>query len=829
MNIAAASWRNLWRDWRAGELRILAAALVIAVASVSSVGFFTDRTQQALREQANELLAADLVVLSGSGIDDSWSSTARAYGLTTARSMTFPSVVRLADRPQLAEVKAVEDGYPLRGQLRIADQPFGAESVTHAIPAFGMVWLDARMMQVLGVRVGDDIALGAAQLRVAAVLAHEPDRGGDLFSIAPRVLLNYADLPKTQLTRAGSRLTHRLLVAGDKPRLERFRAWLMPRLKSGERLQDIREGRPELRAALDRAGQFLGLTALVSVLLAGVAVATTARRYSARHLDSVAVLRCLGATQATVVKLFMFEMLWLGLLASFAGCALGYAAQAGLAYLLSGLVATALPAPTAWPLVAGLVTGLVTLLGFALAPLLRLKDVPPLRVLRRDLGALPPRGVLPYAAACAALGVLMWWQAGDNQLALYVMVGTLGGLLLLGGVAYALVRSLNVLRRRVGVAWRYGLANIARRAQGSVVQVVAFGLGIMVLLLLSLVRADLLHGWQNSLPPDAPNQFVINIQPDELAPMRVFFSERKMHAPVLYPIVRGRLATINGRPADPDEFANPRAKRLLEHEFNLSWSVAPQADNRIVAGRWWSAGEHGGAWLSIEKGLGETLSLKVGDEIGFMLAGVELRARVMSLRSVEWDSFRPNFFVLAPPGLLDDHPATYMTSFYLPKDDRTLLGALAQRFPSVTLLDVDALMTQVRRIVDRVVLAVEYVFLFSLLAGLVVLYAAIQATQDERLYESAMLRTLGAGRRQVQAGLIAEFVTLGLLAGLLASLTASALGYVLAEQVLHIAYRFNVWLWVAGIVGGALGIGLAGTLATRFVLKHPPWRVLREI
>ena len=434
-----------------------------------------------------------------------------------------------------------------------------------------------------------------------------------------------------------------------------------------------------------------------------------------------------------------------------------------------------------------------------------------------------------YMLTCAALGALMWWQAGDNTLALYVMAGTLGGLLLLGGAAYALVRSLNVLRQRVGVAWRYGLANIARRAQGSVVQVVAFGLGIMVLLLLSLVRADLLRGWQNSLPPDAPNQFVINIQPDELAPMRAFFSERNRQAPVLYPIVRGRLATINGRPADPDEFANPRAKRLLEHEFNLSWSATPQADNRIVAGRWWSAGEHGGAWLSIEKGLAETLLLKVGDELGFMLAGTELRATVMSLRSVEWDSFRPNFFVLAPPGLLDEYPATYMTSFYLPKDDRVLLGALVQRFPSVTLLDVDALMTQVRRIVERVVLAVEYVFLFSLLAGLVVLYAAIQATQDERLYESAMLRTLGANRRQVQAGLIAEFVTLGLLAGLLASITASVLGYVLAEQVLHIAYQFNVWLWVAGILGGALGIGLAGTLATRFVLEHPPWRVLREI
>lgn len=829
MNLFSASWRNLRRDARAGELRILAAALVIAVASVTSVGFFTDRTQQALRLQASELLAADLVVLSSAGVDAAWLNEARARGLSSARGVTFPSVVRRADRPQLAEIKAVESGYPLRGELRIADSLFGAEHATRAIPAPGTLWGDARLMQALSLRVGDELAVGEARLRVAAVLVYEPDRGGDLFSLAPRVLLNYADLANTGLIRPGSRVTHRLWLTGDAAAVEGFRAWLTPRLKAGERVLDIREGRPELRAALDRAGQFLGLTALVSVLLAGVAVATAARRYSARHLDSAAMLRCLGASQATVVTLFLLEMLWLGVLASLAGGALGYVAQVGLAQLLSGLVAATLPPPSVWPLVSGLTVGVVTLLGFALAPMLRLKDVPPLRVLRRDLGALPPRGVLPYMAATLALGALMWWQAGDTRLALYVVGGTLGGLLVMSGVAYALVRSLAVLRRRVGVAWRYGLANIARRAQGSVVQVVAFGLGIMVLLLLGLVRTDLLHSWQNSLPSDAPNQFAINIQPDELEPMRAFFAERGRPAPTLYPIVRGRLTTINGRPADPDAFDHPRAKRLLEHEFNLSWASALAADNRIVAGRWWTPDEPAGARVSIEKGLAETLRLKVGDELGFSIAGNELRATVMSLRSVEWDSFRPNFFVLAPPGLLEDHPATYMTSFYLSKDDQPLLGALVQRFPSVTLLDVDALMTQVRRIVDRVVLAVEYVFLFSLLAGLVVLYAAIQSTQDERLYESAMLRTLGAHRRQVQAGLIAEFVTLGLLAGLLASLTASVLGYVLAEQVLHIAYRFNPWLWVAGILGGALGIGLAGTLATRFVLVHPPWRVLREI
>ena len=408
------------------------------------------------------------------------------------------------------------------------------------------------------------------------------------------------------------------------------------------------------------------------------------------------------------------------------------------------------------------------------------------------------------------------------------MAGTVAGLVLLTGVAFALVRSLNLLRGRVGVAWRYGLATIARRAHSSVVQVVAFGVGIMVLLLLGLVRTDLLHDWKNSLPPDAPNQFAINIQPDELEPLRAFFAQRSRAAPVFYPIVRGRLVTINGKPTGPDEFTNPRAKRLVEHEFNMSWVAAPPPDNRIVTGRWWQVDE-GGSWLSVEKGLAETMQLKVGDELGFVIAGMELRAQVLSLRSVEWDTFRPNFFVLTPPGLLDAYPTTYLTSFYLSKDDSALIGALVRQFPSVTVLDVDALIAQVRRIVDRVVLAVEYVFLFSLFAGLVVLYAAIQATQDERLYESAMLRTLGANRRQVQAGLIAEFVTLGLLAGLLASLTASLLGYVLAEQVLHIAYRFNIWLWVFGTLGGALGIGLAGTLATRFVLEHPPWRVLREI
>ncbi|MFQ5551856.1 MAG: ABC transporter permease, partial [Gemmatimonadales bacterium] len=536
-----------------------------------------------------------------------------------------------------------------------------------------------------------------------------------------------------------------------------------------------------------------------------------------------------GATQRTVVGIFAWEMIWLGLVASLIGCAVGYAAHVALAEILTGFIAGSLPAPSPRPLLVGVAAGMVILIGFALPPLLALRHVPPTRVLRRDLGAVSPTSVFTFFAALAAMISLMAWQARDLTLFTWALGGTLATLLVLSLVALILVRLLNRLRGKVGVAWRFGLANIARRARGSAVQIVAFGVGVMVLLLLSIVRTDLLDGWRRTIPVNAPNHFLINVQPDQVTRLQTFLSAHGIVSPTLYPMVRARLVEINGEPVSPRRFSDAHARRHVMREFNLSWAARLRGDNHVVAGRWWIPAEHGQTLISFEQRLAETLGIRVGDRLKYNVADTELELRVINLRAVDWDTFNVNFFTILPPGVLDGFPATYVTSFYLPAGAGSMLPSLVKTFPNVTVIDVDALMTKVRLIMERVSVAVEYVFLFTLVAGLAVLYAALQATQDERRYESAVLRTLGARQHQLFRSLLAEFATLGMLAGLLAGFAATLLGYILAEHVFHIPYQLNPWIWLLGWIGGTVGISIAGTLGTRRVLHQPPLKTLREV
>jgi putative ABC transport system permease protein len=547
-----------------------------------------------------------------------------------------------------------------------------------------------------------------------------------------------------------------------------------------------------------------------------------------RHWDGVAVMRCLGATQGTVVRLYVIEMLVLALAAGLIGVSIGFVAQDLLARLIGSLVVDVLPPPSAAPLLPALIVGFVALLGFGLPPILRLREVAPARVLRRDVSGWKSRPLGLYLAAFAAIAALMLWQAGDVTLALWVMGGSLATLVALGGAAWGLVRGLGRLRGRAGVAWRFGLANVARRGLSSVAQVVALGVGIMVLLLLTLVRTDLLQNWQSKLPEDAPNFFLINIRQDQVSALEAFLAQRGIRNVGLYPMVRGRLTHINDQPVNPSAYTNPRAERLASREFNLSWAARPQQDNQIVEGRWWNAdGTQTTPEISIEEGIAETLGIRLGDSLRYNLAGTVVEAPVTSLRSVQWDSFRPNFFVIYPPGVIDDFPSNWITSFHMGSDRQTTLTELVRAFPTVTVLDVDALMTKVREIMERVVLAVEYVFGFTVLAGIVVLYAAVQTTRDERLRESALLRTLGARRGIVLRSLVAEFAALGALAGVLAAFAASLLGYALGEFVFGFGYVFDPLLWILGAFLGVLGVVGAGLAATRGVLDQPPMQVLR--
>jgi len=821
--------RLLGRDLRSGEVRVLALAVVIAVASVTSVGFFTNRIQQLLEQQANVLMGADLVISADHALAADFSRAARQLGLRTARTVSFLSMVQGGGRNQLTAVKAVSAAYPLRGEMRIAPQRFVPDHVVQTIPVRGTVWADERLLSELRIRVGDNITVGDAVLSLAAVISHEPDRGGSLFSIAPRLLMNQGDVAATGLIQPGSRVHYRLLVAGDAAALKNYRKAIAPQLARGERLETVEDARPEMRTALERARQFLGLASMVSVMLAGVAMVMAARRFVARHLDNVAILRTFGATQRDIAVLYGWQLWVLGLAASALGCVTGYIAQGLLGDVLGSLAASSLPEPSWFPVLIGMMVGLITLAAFTVPPLMHLRRVPTLRVLRRDMGALPGPSRTAYLVGVAALAVITVWQADNPRLGLMVLGGSAGTIMVLALAAAAVMALLKRLGHRASGVWRFGIANLTRRSQGSVVQVVAFGVGMLALLLLGVVRVDLLADWQASLPPKAPNRFVINIQPEQVKPLTVFFRANNFAGTDLFPMVRGRLTAINSKLVSPENYQDQRAKRLVEREFNLSWAKALQSDNSIVAGRWWTSADATQPVLSVEEGIAKTLGIVVGDTLSYQIGGEMFSARVVNLRKVAWDSFHVNFFVIASPGSLDGFPTSYITSFYLPAGKEAFLGRMVQRFPNLTVIDVAAIMSQVRQVIERVTLALEYVFGFTVLAGLMVLYAAIQSSLDERLLEGAVLRTLGAGRRQLLGGMAVEFAGIGLIAGLIAASGAAAAGYMLAEHLFHFSYHVNVALWWWGGGGGALSVAVAGLWGTRFILRRPPWQTLREL
>lgn len=821
--------RQLRRDWRSGELTILVLALVIAVASVSSVNFFTSRIHQALELQANDLLGGDLVLVSTNPIAEQRQNLVAAAGLRSAETVEFPTMVLAGEKNQLAGLKAVSANYPLRGRNRIALQPFAPDRAVDHGPGPGTAWADSRLMSALGVGVGDKVQVGETTLRITAVLTSEPAQaGGMLSAFVPRLLMNLHDLEATGLVQPASRVRYRLLVAGEPERVEQLRRQWEPSLSAGEELNSIKDARPEVRTALERGESFLGLAALVSVLLAGAAVAMAARRYVSRHLDNCAVMRCLGAPQKLINRLYLSQMGVLGLLASALGVVLGYVAQGGLVVFLGELARIELPAPSSWPIVLGILTGMITLLGFAIPPILQLANVPTLRVIRRDLGRVQVNSLFAYGAGLAAFLVLALIQAQNPRLALTILGGLVLVLVLLAVLAAVLMLILKPLSQQGRASWRFGLVNISRRSGSSVIQMMGFGIGLMALLLLTVVRTDLLEEWQGRVPADAPNRFLINIQPDQLSQVEAFFGARGIEVPRFYPMVRARLVEINGAPVSEDDFDSERGKRLAMREFNLSWSGELQQDNRLVTGRWWSAEEYDEPMLSVEEGIAEALGLQLGDTLTYRAAGQQFTAEITSLRSVEWDSFRANFFVLAPPRLLEGFPVSYMNAFYLPSGRHEVLNNLVQQFPNITVFDVDAIMGQVRRIIGRVTLAVEYVFVFTLLAGLMVMFAAIHSSRDARIHEAAVLRILGARRGQLLGSLLLEYVGLGLMSGLVAAVSAGMVGMVAAERIFQLEYLPGPALWFGGMLVGGVGIGVAGILGTRFVVNQPPLRTLRE-
>ncbi len=827
MRALALAMRTLMREWRSGELGVLVLAITVAVAALTGVGFLVDRIGIAVDNQAGEVLAADVVLESGQAMDDKAIDEARRRGLQVARKTGTFSVVFNGDASQLSSLRAVSQGYPLRGKVKISDVPFGAPELATGIPGRGEVWPESRLAAALGAEVGTQLHIGASTFRVSKILISRPDQGATFLELAPSLLMNEDDLAATDLVQPGSRIRRAQLFAGERAIVVDFKEWLEENKKPNEEIEDVEDSAPQIKSAIDRSSQFLSIASLIAVLLCAIAVAMAARRYVHRHLDSVALLKTLGATRGFTLAVSLSQLVLIGLIAAVLGSLIGFGAQAWLVELLQGWLRGDLPPPGLAPLGVGFLTAVAVLGGCALPPLLQLSRTPALRVLRRDVGPPAPMVILAFGPAVFAITFLIWWVMRDVKV-MAVFVGGLASIVAVVALCgWLLVWLTARLRGGVGVSWRYGIANLGRRRTESVVQLTAFTLGIMMLLVLTVVRNDLLGDWRRSLPADTPNFFFINIPSDQSEQFAQFLEQRGAQDVRVRPMVRARMTHINGTPIGKIEFGTPRGRGFANRDQNITWTSQLNRDNEITAGKWFTKEDEGKALVSVSTEYFEELKLKLGDELQFDIAGETQSARVSSVRKVKWDSFQPNFFLIFAPGLLDGAQGTYMTAVHMNTRDPKTIGDLVRTFPSVSVFNVDDLLSQVRSVIDKAVAAVQSVFLFTLMAGLVVLIAAVQASREERRYESAMLRTLGASRGTVLKGLLSEFATLGVLSGLLAATGASFAGEFIAKSRLQIEYTLDPWVWIYGLLGGGLLVCLAGWLATRSVVNQPPVLTLR--
>ena len=827
-------WRTLWRDLRAGELRLLIVAVLLAVAALTAVGFFADRLKGGLQRDARQLLGGDAVLASDNPTPPAFVERARALGLQAAGTYGFPTMARAGDAQggatKLVALKAVSTGYPLRGSVQVASTPDGPAQATRDIPAKGEVWVDGPLLESLALKVGDTLLLGDTGLRIARVIALEPDRGAGFMSFAPRVMLNQADIPATGLVQPASRVSYRFAVAGEARAVKQFSDAVEADIKKGEmrgvRLESFESGRPEMRQTLDRAEKFLNLVALLAALLSAVAVALAARGFAASHLDDCAMLRVLGQSQRTIACAYAFEFAVIGLVASALGVAVGFGVHYAFVVLLAGLVDSALPAPTWWPVAFGLGMGLTLLFSFGLPPVLQLARVPPLRVIRRDVGGLKPASIAVLSVGMLGFAALLIAASSDLKLGFIAVGGFAAAVVVFAALSWVAVK---VLRRSVNEAtaprWLVlATRQISARPAYAVVQVSALSVGLLALVLLVLLRTDLVSSWRKATPPDAPNRFVINVMPDQSDAFQKSLRDGGVTQFDWYPMIRGRLVAINDKPVSPDDYADDRAKRLVDREFNLSNSAEAPPHNIISSGVWKpdAPGE-----VSVEEGLAETLGLKLGDELHFDIGGIASAARVTSLRKVDWGSLHANFFVMYTVATLTDVPVTYMGAFRAP-EVKGFDNALVRAYPNVTNVDMSATLNQIQRVLDQVIRAVEFLFGFTLAAGLVVLFAAVTATREERAREFAIMRAVGARAsllRQVQR---AELIGVGLLAGVLASLVASVIGWALARYVFDFTWTASPLIIIGGALSGAVLALAAGWWGLRDVLRRPVVETLRR-
>jgi putative ABC transport system permease protein len=811
------SWRLFYRSFQAGEYRTLLAALIIAIAALTAVGLLAARMEKLLALEANDLLAADAVISSDHPLAINFKHAAEARGLTTAETAIFPSMASFNGQVMLSSVKAVSHAYPLRGLLKLA--PDGHASTA---PQVGTAFADARLAATLKLQIGDTLELGQLKLKLAGLIEREPDAAMDFSGIQPRLMINHQDLAASGLLGFGSRVKYRLLVAGPPATVAIWHQAMQPNLGRGEKLENVKDARPEVKTALERAERFLRLTSLLAGCFAAMAILLAARRFASRHFDTVALLRTLGASRATVRTLLLSQLALLTLAASLLGGLLGWGAQSLLVFSIQARLPAPLPDGNVLPWLMASLLGLVLLMGSAGPMLLALANTPPLRVLRHEL---EPKAslILQWALTLLALMLLLWWIASEAKLALMVGGGIAATLLLAGGSGLALLWVLPRILPEHPL--QLALRQLLRRPALAFTQLGALAIGLLGIWLLTVIEGDLLKAWEDRVPAHAPNHFAVNIQPEQALRFEQIFSHKHLAPPALHSMIRGRWAMQNKATVKPQSFKEENAQRLAEREFNLSWGESLNADNRITAGKPLNDTQPG---FSVEAGLAKTLNIKLGDVLSFDIAGTTITAPVINLREVNWDSFKVNFFVVASKGLVAELPASLISSFYLSETDKKLVPELVQALPNVTIIDVGQVLAEVRRILDLSAAALRLVFIFCIAAGITVLFAALDTTEAERSREAAILRALGATSRKLRHLWLTESLLLGSIAGLIAGLMASIGGVVIGQELLELPVAFNYWLPFASLLAGAMITGLAVLRRLHKISRTSPMVLLKD-
>ena len=820
--------KAFFRQSRSGEVLVMIAAISMAVASLSAVGFLTDRISLSIEKQASELLAADLRISSPEPIPEEWIDLAKERKLDLASSQSFPSVVYSQDGNALARIKAVSSMYPLRGTVRISDNHISDEYEVKKIPSPSEVWVDQAILYRLNAEIGDEISIGNSDFKITAILRYRPDQSIGFASLSPTVLMNISDIPGTGLITEGSRVNYSMLIAGENNEVQTFSELMSVKVNDSARISNPSDSSERTNQTINRSKQFLSLTVIISVLLSGIAISMSARRFAKKRMDMIALMKSFGAKRRFILQTITIQLTMIGLTGVILGSIMGFIVENLVANLIADLFMSELPSPTFQTLFIGLLAAFILLPGFAFSSLLQLSNTSAIKVLRKNAIPAPPSELFITGGALLSLSILLYYFVRDIELLAVIILGMLIISLLLFFIGQILAQILGSLRGGFGASWRYGLANVSRRGRDSAIQIVAFGLSLTALLLLSLIRTDLLTDWQKALGENTPNYFLINIQSYQTEGIREILKSSDGVNPEFVPLVRARMTKINGQSVQDRSYPDERGNWLANREANLSWSKTVNSKNKVTDGSWWSADYKGPPLVSIERSAAEDMGVAVGDNLTFLIAGENITAEISSIREVDWNSFSPNFFLVFSPNSLDTFPSSFISSMYLDKSENQILKELQINYPTVSVVDLDPILQQVRQVITKVSIAVQAVFIFTLIAGITVLFSAVHSTIDERKFESALLRAVGMKTRNVIISLLSEFSAIGLSAGILAASGASILAWQIASRFFEISYIFNLSLWLAGIVCGVVLVSLFGYIASRDAIKSPPVNVLRN-